>query len=243
MTKVLELESVMAGYGDVPVLWGVSAYVERNETVAIVGANGAGKTTVVRAVCGLVRAWDGRITKNGVNIAGMSPPERVAQGIAVVLEGRHLFGELSIRDNLTLAVSCSQRNGRASASMDEVLTLFPFMRQRLATPVHVLSGGEQQMVAIARALLLEPDVLIMDEPSTGLAPKVVEEIVSVLTTLKAKGMSLILVEQNLALAAKVSDRAYVMAGGKVVHEVRSGEWSAFLSEPLAVHAYLGGLGG
>ena len=99
------------------------------------------------------------------------------------------------------------------------------------------------MVAIARAILLEPDVLIMDEPSTGLAPKVVEEIVSVLTTLKAKGMSLILVEQNLALAAKVSDRAYVMAGGKVVHEVRSGEWSAFLSEPLAVHAYLGGLGG
>ncbi len=245
--EVLQVENVEAGYGGLPVLHGVSLGVERNETVAIIGANGAGKSTLVRAICGLLPVMAGRVLHDGVPITDLPAHGRTQHGIAVVLESRHLFGELTVRNNLELAAVHGKRRlpiplagSNQRFSLDQVLDLFAFMRERLDAPVALLSGGEQQMVAIARALLLHPELLIMDEPSTGLSPKVVRDIVGVMARLREGGMSLLLVEQNVALAAEVSDRAYVMALGRVVHEIRPGEWDDFRSNEALLRAYLGG---
>jgi ABC-type branched-subunit amino acid transport system ATPase component len=239
---VLAVEDIQAGYGGLPVLRGVSLAIGRNQAVAIIGANGAGKSTLVRAICGLLPVSSGRITHDGREIQGLAAHARSQHGIAVVLENRHLFGELSVRNNLTLAAVHGDRRGAVNRrfSLEQVLELFPFIRGRLDAPVALLSGGEQQMVCIARALLLHPELLIMDEPSTGLSPKVVRDIVAVMAHLREGGMSILLVEQNVALAAETSERAYVMSLGRVVHEVRCGEWDAFRSDERLLRAYLGG---
>lgn len=239
---VLRVEGIEAGYGGLPVLRGVSLAIERNEAVAIIGANGAGKSTLVRAICGLLRVSAGRIAHHGREIQTLPAHARSQHGVAVVLENRHLFGELSVRNNLALAAIHGARRGEADRrfSLDDVLELFPFMRARLDAPVQLLSGGEQQMVAIARALLLHPELLIMDEPSTGLSPKVVRDIVGVMARLREGGMSILLVEQNVALAAETSERGYVMSLGRVVHEIRRGEWDAFRNDERLLRAYLGG---
>ena len=239
---MLRVENIEAGYGGIPVLRDVSIAIERNEAVAIIGANGAGKSTLVRALCGLLPVRAGRITHDGKEIQALPAHARSQQGIAVVLENRHLFGELSVRNNLTLAAAHSgrKREGTRSFSLEQILELFPFMRARLDAAVALLSGGEQQMVAIARALLLHPELLIMDEPSTGLSPKVVRDIVGVMARLREGGMSILLVEQNVALAAETSERAYVMSLGRVVHEVKRGEWASFLGDERLLRAYLGG---
>jgi ABC-type branched-subunit amino acid transport system ATPase component len=239
---MLRVERIEAGYGGIPALHDVSIAIERNEAVAIIGANGAGKSTLVRALCGLLPVSAGRITHDGQEIQALPAHSRSQQGIAVVLENRHLFGELSVRNNLALAATHGgrKRKGTRSFSLDQILELFPFMRARLDAAVALLSGGEQQMVAIARALLLHPELLIMDEPSTGLSPKVVRDIVGVVARLREGGMSILLVEQNVALAAQTSERAYVMSLGRVVHEVKRGEWPSFMGDERLLRAYLGG---
>ena len=250
---MLKIEDIQAGYGELPVLRGISLEIGRNESVAIIGPNGAGKTTLVRAICGLLPVRAGRIEKDGQDITRLPSHQRAARGIAVVLEGRHLFGELSVRSNLELAAAHGRPapfgqdatagqdgDGRTAFGLDNVLDLFPFMRERLEAAVELLSGGEQQMVAIARALLLRPDLLIMDEPSTGLAPKVVKDIVSVVGQLRRRGMSILLVEQNVAIAAETTDRAYVLSLGRVAHEIPQGSWDAFLRDESLVKAYLEG---
>ena len=238
---MLRVDNIEAGYGGIPVLRGVSLAIERNESVAIIGANGAGKSTLVRAICGLLPVSAGRILHDDQPIEMLPAHARSRHGIAAVLENRHLFGELSVRNNLMLAAvhseRCRQTNRRFT--LDHVLELFPFMRARLEASVALLSGGEQQMVAIARALLLHPDLLIMDEPSTGLSPKVVRDIVRVMAQLREGGMSILLVEQNVALAAETSERAYVMSLGRVVHEVQRGQWREFMSDERLLRAYLG----
>lgn len=238
---MLVVDAVSSGYGAVTVLHGVSLTVGDGEAVAIVGANGAGKTTLVRTISGLMRARAGRVSKNGVDVTTL-PAHRLAQhGLAVVLENRRLFGELTVRQNLILA----EKNGRAARGEARTLTwtdvsqLFPVIDERRDTPVELLSGGQQQMVAIARALLLQPDLLIMDEPSTGLAPRVVKDILLVMKQLRARGMGLLLVEQNVAIAAEITDRGYVMSLGRVVHEIGAGEWPGFLRDERLVTAYLG----
>jgi ABC-type branched-subunit amino acid transport system ATPase component len=238
---MLTVQSVHAGYGHVPVLRDISLQVGAAEAVAIVGANGAGKTTLVRAICGLGRATAGTITKDGADITALAPYRMVEHGLAVVLETRGLFPELTIRENLRLAERAGRkaRRGGERFSWAEVCRLFPIVEERLNTPTELLSGGQQQMVAIARALLLQPDLLVMDEPSTGLAPKVVLDILKVMEGLRSQGMSLLLVEQNVGIAAAITDRAYVMAVGQIVHEVRTGEWQAFLSDERLTKAYLG----
>jgi branched-chain amino acid transport system ATP-binding protein len=185
---MLVVEGLYAGYGEVNVLFDVSIEVGQNESVAIVGANGAGKSTLVSAICGLIPARSGRILKDGQPIHRRPAYRRAEIGIAVVLENRHLFGELSLRQNLELALERGRNRESAGVQfvLDEVLELFPFMRQRFNSAVDLLSGGEQQMVAIGRALLLKPDLLILDEPSTGLAPKVVKDIVSVVAGLRER---------------------------------------------------------
>jgi ABC-type branched-subunit amino acid transport system ATPase component len=240
MGTVLEVKNVCAGYGKVAVLRDVSLHVGEAESVAIIGANGAGKSTLVRAICGLISCSAGTIAKNTVDLTGMAAHERARQGIAVVLEGRHLFGELSVRNHLDLALISGRAAQTNNFSVTDVIEMFPFLRERMDAPVEVLSGGEQQMVAIARALLLQPALLILDEPSTGLAPKVVKEIVAVIATLRSRGMSIILVEQNAALAATITERAYVMSLGRVVHEVATGEWRQFLGDEKLAQSYLAG---
>ena len=235
------MTSVSAGYGALTVLRDVSLRVGDGEAVALVGANGAGKTTLVRTVCGLLRARGGRIVKNGTDITATPAHDLAKHGLAVVLENRRLFGELSVRENLILAETVGRkvRGADLRFSWDEVTDLFPVVKERMASPVELLSGGQQQMVAIARALLLQPDLLIMDEPSTGLAPKVVKDILLVIKALRERGMSLLLVEQNVGIASEITDRAYVMAVGSIVHEIAAGEWQSFLNDDRLVKAYLG----
>ncbi len=237
---ILEVKNLAAGYGKLPVLRDVSLSVTSGESVAIVGANGAGKSTLVRAICGLIRTSAGIILKGGADLTGHAAHERARHGVAVVLEGRHLFGELSVSNHLILAQTQGRSRSVSRFSLDDILHMFPFLRERMSAPVELLSGGEQQMVAIARALLLQPELLILDEPSTGLAPKVVKDIVAVIGALRSRGMSIVLVEQNAALAATTTDRAYVMSLGRIVHEVAPGQWSQFLGDEKLTKSYLAG---
>jgi ABC-type branched-subunit amino acid transport system ATPase component len=235
---MLEVRSLTSGYGPLTVLHDVSLSIDEREAVAIVGANGAGKTTLVRTICGLLRPRSGRVLKNGVEIDQVPPHCLVDHRIAVVLENRRLFGELTVRENLVLAQRRS-RDARRVFDWTDIYALFPMIEERLNTPVNLLSGGQQQMVAIARALLLQPDLLIMDEPSTGLAPKVVKDILHVIKQLRGRGMALLLVEQNVGIAADITDRAYVLALGRIEHEIQIGQWDAFLRDERLVKAYLG----
>jgi ABC-type branched-subunit amino acid transport system ATPase component len=238
---MLRVEQVQAGYGAAPVLRGVSLAVGAHESVALLGANGAGKSTLVRAICGLLPLAEGRIVHDDRDLHGLPADRRVRLGIAVVLENRRLFGELTVRNHLELAAAHARRNasGERFFALDDVLALFAFMRSRLDDSVDLLSGGEQQMVAIARALLLQPKLLILDEPSTGLSPKVVRDIVAVIETLRQGGMSILLVEQNVGIAARTCERGYVMALGRIVHDIGHGEWERFREDKVLVRAYLG----
>jgi ABC-type branched-subunit amino acid transport system ATPase component len=238
---MLQVQSLVAGYGALTVLHDVSLSVGDREAVAIVGANGAGKSTLVRAICGLLRAQSGRIVKDGADISRTPAHDLVQHRIAVVLENRRLFGELTVRENLLLADKAgrSGRHRRVVFEWRDIYTLFPMIEERLATPVNLLSGGQQQMVAIARALLLQPDLLIMDEPSTGLAPKVVKDILHVIKDLRGRGIALLLVEQNVGIAADITDRAYVLTLGRIAHEIKIGDWGTFLADDRLVKAYLG----
>jgi ABC-type branched-subunit amino acid transport system ATPase component len=238
---MLKIEGLHAGYGALPVLRDVSLSIGTDDIVGLLGANGAGKTTLVRTVCGLLRPTSGRIEMAGVDLAAVAPHLRPGRGLAVVLEGRNLFGEMTVRENLRLA----ERTGAGREmrgqrfTLAEVLELFPVLAEKIDVTVRLLSGGQQQMVAIARALLLQPALLILDEPSTGLAPKVIKDIMQILHKLRRRGMSMLLVEQNTAMAAELTDRAYVLALGRIVHEIKPGEWQAALGSSEMVSAYLG----
>ena len=239
---MIEVENLEAGYSEVSVLKEVSLRLAANETVAVIGANGAGKSTLVGVLCGLIPARAGRIVLGGTDVTRLAAYQRVRRGIGVVLEGRHLFGPMTARQHFTLGTlkARTPQEGEQRFGIDDVLALFPFLRERLDDPVELMSGGEQQMVALGRALLLQPRLLILDEPSTGLSPLVVKQIMGTIGALRARGMGILLVEQNVALAAEVADRAYVLSVGRVAHEVHKGEWEHFLADDRLVNTYLGG---
>ena len=236
----LEVSGLTSGYGRLTVLRDISIAIGDGEIMAIVGANGAGKSTLVRSICGLIQPTAGRIVKDQVDVTALPTHQRMRTGIAVVLENRRLWGELTVRENLHLAKVNGRMNSKSVVTVEDAVKLFPIIAERYESPVEFLSGGEQQMVAIARALLMQPDLLIMDEPSTGLAPKIVKEIFGVLGNLRERGISLLLIEQNVALVAAIADRGYVMSLGKIVHEIGHGAWSDFLADEKLVKAYLGG---
>ena len=240
---MLNIRNLHAGYGSVSVLQDINLEIRPSEILAIVGANGAGKSTLVRAICGLLKTGSGEIRFRDREITHMPAHLRARAGLAVVLENRRLWGELSVKDNLRLARSVGERRNSPTTnpySMNDLYDLFPVLHQRESSLVELLSGGEQQMVAIARALLLQPDLLIMDEPSAGLSPLMVKNTLSVIQNLKSKGMSMLLVEQNVAAIADVADRGYVINLGRLVHEVPQDGWRGFLTNESLFKAYFGG---
>jgi ABC-type branched-subunit amino acid transport system ATPase component len=239
---VFSVCKLSAGYGAVNILSNIDLHVEENESVAIIGANGAGKSTLVRAICGLLPTSSGAVLKDNVQIQGMAAYRRAEIGIAVVLENRHLFGEMTVAANLQLAIDrgATRKNARFEFNLGDVYDLFPAIKERADARVELLSGGEQQMVAIGRSLLLRPELLILDEPSTGLAPKIVRDIVSVISGLRKRGMSLLLIEQNVAVAVESSDRAYVLSLGRVIDHIEPSRWRAASTSEALARAYLGG---
>jgi len=235
----LRVEGISAGYGQLKVLHDVSLHVGEHEVVGLLGANGAGKTTLVRTISGLIRPLSGRVLREQHDLTRLPAYTLPARGVAVVLETRNLFGELSVKENLMLAWRGRRKGTPDKFTVDEVLRLFPVLGEKFVVPCSLLSGGQQQMVAIARALLLQPDVLVLDEPSTGLAPKIIKDIVDVLQQLRAKGISMLLVEQNVGMASELTDRAYVLSLGRVVHEVAKGDWKRTLEDNRIADVYLG----
>ena len=218
---------------------GISLAIEPGEIVTILGSNGAGKTTTLRSLAGLLRPTRGRIEFAGSAIADMPPHEIADRGLALVPEGRQLFPEHTVRENLELGAYRHLRRGRRSefdASLDEVFELFPRVRERLDQPAGLLSGGEQQMVAIGRALVSRPRLLLLDEPSLGLAPIVLRSIFDAFVKLKARGLTILLVEQMAWLGLEICDRAYVLETGVVALSGTSREVAA---DPRVIEAYLG----
>jgi ABC-type branched-subunit amino acid transport system ATPase component len=229
---MLEVSSLSAGYGRVEVLWDVELEVGENEIVALVGSNGAGKTTLLRAISGLIRPAAGEVRFDGSSLAGLRPERIVGHGIAHVPEGRHLFQGLSVRENL-MAGAYARRDG---SDLEGVLELFPALRDKLSQIAGSLSGGEQQMCAIARGLMSEPKLLMIDELSMGLAPKLVEAILDRLETVAEQGTALLVVEQDVDAALRIGSRGYVLENGRIV---ASGPSAELLEDPRVREAYLG----
>jgi branched-chain amino acid transport system ATP-binding protein len=232
---VLACESLYAGYGRVPVLHGVSLTVAPDELVALIGPNGAGKTTTLHAIVGLLRPSEGKVAFEGASLIGRDPADVVARGVALVPQGRMVFQSLTVRENLRLGAY------RAPAAavrerVDRVLAAFPMLADRLEQLGGTLSGGQQQMLAIARALMSSPSLLLLDEPSTGLAPTIVESIFDTLTELHRRGTMMLLVEQNAHLALELASRAYVLEQGSIVAE---GPAAALRQDARVMAAYLG----
>ena len=235
----LQVHGLRAGYGRLEVLHGVDLDVGRGELVAVIGANCAGKTTLLRALSGLLRTTGGTVSLGGADVTGTGPEQLAAAGLAHVPENRLVFPTLTVADNLLLGAYTRRRapSAERDADRDRALALFPRLAQRLGQAAGTLSGGEQQMLAVARGLMARPSVLVLDEPSVGLAPRLVGEIFAALGLLRDEGLTLLLIEQNARAALAVADRGYVMDRG---HVVLTGLPSELLGDARVQATYLGG---
>ena len=236
MTALLQVRDLVAGYEQVSVLAGVSFEVAAGETVAIVGGNGAGKTTLIRVLTGMIRPAAGKIIFDGQDITGWTTDRVCEQGLIQVPEGRQIFASLEVEENLRLGAILQRARADARRGIERVYELFPLLGQRRRQAAGTLSGGEQQMLAIGRALMARPVLMMLDEPSLGLAPLVVELMFSTITKLAGEGMSLVLVEQNVAESLAICQRGYVMENGEFV---LSGGGEALLADDRVRQAYLG----
>ena len=233
---LLEVRSLEAGYGEVQVLWGVSLAAERGKLTTIVGANGVGKTTSLRAIAGSIRPWGGQVLFDGHDVTHLAPHVKAALGLVLVPEGRQLFNDMSVEENLEMGAYTRRASQRYRERLDWVYSLFPRLKERRRQAAGTFSGGEQQMLAIARGLMADPQVIIIDELSLGLAPVVVHELFAKLKALKEEGLTILLVEQNVHLAFSLSDYAYVIAEGRLFTE---GPPAQLESQPEIRRAYLG----
>ena len=236
---LLEVEGLVARYGRVTALHDVSLAVDEGEVVTLIGANGAGKTTTLRAISGLLRPAAGTIRFGGRVLAGLAASAIVRAGIGHAPEGRRVFPRMTVRENLELGAYTRRSKAEIAADTERVLTVFPRLRERYAQKAGTMSGGEQQMLAIGRALMSRPRLLLLDEPSLGLAPMLVQTIFAVIREISARGTTILLIEQNASQALAVADRGYVLEVGTVVNQDTSANLSA---SPAVQSAYLGGAG-
>jgi branched-chain amino acid transport system ATP-binding protein len=233
---MLEVADIKVHYGAAPALWGVSLTVASGELVCVVGPNGAGKTTLINAIAGLMRVKSGVLRFNGADITQLASHRFCAQGIAIVPEGRRLFTQMTVLENLELGSFIPAAKAFRQRSLEQVLALFPALEKKLPDAAGSLSGGQQQMVAIGRALMARPTLLLLDEPSLGLAPVIVQDMFKAIRAINAQGMSVLLVEQNVAMAMQLASRAYVLEEGRIVAQ---GQASELLTRPEIKKAYLG----
>ena len=232
---MLRVENLVVRYGDIRAVKGISFHVERGEILALVGANGAGKTTTLRALSGMLPS-EGSVMLEGRDLHGLSPDQILKLGLSHVPEGRGIFGNLTVMENLLLGAWIRRDKAARTRDLGMVMDIFPRLRERATQLAGTLSGGEQQMLAVGRALMSKAKILILDEPSMGLAPKLVQEIFSVIRQLNEKGTTILLVEQNANMALRLAHRACLLETGNLVLE---GAASEFLSNPRVREAYLG----
>jgi len=236
---MLRVRNLKCYYGKIRAINGVSLSVRPRELIALIGANGAGKSTLLQAICGLISHWEGEIALEKASLRGLKPPAIVQRGISLVPEGRLLFAPMSVLDNLRLGAYVRYRrreHHRIAEDLESVMELFPVLRERAAQPAGTLSGGEQQMLAIGRALMARPRLLLLDEPSMGLAPFLVRLILDTLVQLREQGMTILLIEQNARAALQIADRGYVLENGQVVLDGVAGD---LLADQDVKRAYLG----
>jgi branched-chain amino acid transport system ATP-binding protein len=234
--SLLQVEALEAGYDEVQVLWGISLAAKRGRLTTIVGANGVGKTTTLRAVVGSIRPWRGRVLFNGEDVTQLAPHAKAARGLVLVPEGRQLFNTMTVEENLEMGAFSKRASRKFAERLEQVYTLFPRLKDRRRQAAGTFSGGEQQMLAIARGLMSDPEILVIDELSLGLAPVVVHQLFSTLKALKEAGLSILLVEQNVHLAFALCDYAYVLAEGRLFIE---GPPEKLEAMPEIRRAYLG----
>jgi branched-chain amino acid transport system ATP-binding protein len=225
---LLEVQNLSSGYGEVQILWDVSLKLEAGKLTALVGSNGVGKSTLLRTVVGLIKPWRGSVTCAGKDVTRVSPHAKAASGIVLVPEGRQLFTEMSVYENLEMGAFTKRAQVHFQQNLAKVYDLFPRLKERTDQKAGTLSGGERQMLAVARGLMAQPEILMFDELSLGLAPFLVLNIFEILRRLKAEGLTMLLVEQNVQMALAISDYAYVLADGRVElegpsHEVAESE--------------------
>jgi branched-chain amino acid transport system ATP-binding protein len=235
-TPILQLRDVKVAYGAIEAVKGIDLELAAGELVSLIGANGAGKTTTLNAIAGTLAISAGELLYDGKRIEKLPAHKRLRQGLALVPEGRGIFTRLTVEENLRMGAYCRRDNDAIEADLERVFAMLPRVKERLQQVAGTLSGGEQQMVAIGRALLSRPKLLLLDEPSMGLAPLVVEKIFEVIRSVAAEGVTILLVEQNANLALEFSQRAYVMESGKIT---LTGSGADLLADPKVRAAYLG----
>ena len=233
---MLEVKDLYVNYGAVEAIKGISFQVKPGEIVTLIGANGAGKTTTLHTISGLVKAKSGSITYNGVDLLKTDPSKMITLGIAHVPEGRHVFPEMSVEDNLQMGAYASKNKAEAAEAMQDVYKKFPRLKERRRQLAGTLSGGEQQMLAVGRALMGKPSIILMDEPSMGLSPLLVKEVFAIIQEIHAAGITVLLNEQNAKMALSIADRAYVLETGTISI---SGDAQELLKDERVKKAYLG----
>jgi branched-chain amino acid transport system ATP-binding protein len=230
------MREVSSGYGQVQILWGANLTLEKGKLTCLVGANGMGKTTLLRTVIGLVRPWTGSILFEGQDVSRMPPYTKADRGLVLVPEGRQLFTDMTVRDNLEMGATNRRARANKARNLEQVFTIFPRLKERLGQVAGTLSGGEQQMVAVARGIMAEPVVLMIDEMSLGLSPLLSLQLFEILKKLKQTGLTMLLVEQNVHMALAISDYGYVLSEGRVE---LAGPARQLMGDPHVRAAYLG----
>lgn len=233
----LRIDDIKVNYGGIQALKGVSLDVREGEIITLVGANGAGKSTLMNAIMGMVPVASGSIMLNETNITNVDTKKLVKNGLVLVPEGRQIFPELTVKDNLYMG-ACLRKEKEAQKELGEVLNMFPILEERYSQIAGTLSGGEQQMLAIGRAMMSKPQILLLDEPSLGLAPLIIKEIFEMICRIRSMGVTVLLVEQNAKMSLRISDRAYVLENGRIV---ASGSADDILKSEEIQKAYLGGI--